>query len=112
MFSIRTGRLVAVAAALMTLGAVSAARAEMMFRNSTDQPVHFSISCDGDGQDHWTVAPYGTRSLFCNNGSRAAVVEIVTTHGGYDDVVHYTVWDGQTYKLGYDRDGDVNMWQL
>ncbi len=110
MNSILTGRLVAAAAALMTLGAVSAAHADMTFRNTTDQPIHFGISCNGDAQDYWTVAPYGSRSLYCNNGSRAAVVEIVTAHDDHDEVVHRTVWDGHSYKFGYDRDGDVSIW--
>jgi hypothetical protein len=112
MSTIFVTRRVVIAAALLTLGAASAARADVRFHNVTDQPIHFSITCDGDGKDTWTVAPHSSKDLYCNNGSHAAQVVIRTDHGNHDEVVRATVWDGREYKLGYDTDGDVNIWRL
>jgi hypothetical protein len=112
MSTIFTSRLVAFgAAALLTAGVASTARADVAFRNVTGEPIHFGFSCDGYGQDAWTVAPYRTLSIYCNNGSRVATVEIRTAHRHHDEVVRSTVWDGRTYELGFDGDGDVNIWR-
>jgi hypothetical protein len=112
MSTILNSRRVLFAAALLSLGAVSAARADVRFHNETDQPVHFSITCNGDEADTWTISPHGTKDLYCDNGSSAAMVEIRTDHGNHDEVVHATVWDGSAYVLGFDDDGDVNIWRM
>ena len=111
MSTIFNGRRVVFAAALLTMASASAARADVRFHNLTDQPIHFSMNCDGSGADDWTVGPYGTKNLYCTNGSDSAEIVIRTDHGDRDEVVRATVWDGRGYDLGYDRDGDVNIWR-
>ena len=101
-------------AALAFFGAASmaivpAAKADMVFHNVTDRPLHFEISCGGSGTDEWTVSPHGMRSLYCNNGAQVAEVRILTDHDTYETVVRDTVWDGAVYNIGYDGEGDVNL---
>jgi hypothetical protein len=105
-------RRVVFAATLLTMGTVSAARADMRFHNVTDQPIHFSISCADEEMDTWTVEPWTTKALYCDNGSPSAEVVIRTDHGTHDEVVRATVWDGRGYNLGFDGDGDVNIWRM
>jgi hypothetical protein len=100
-------------AALMTVGAASGARANILFRNVTGQALHFAISCDDSSQDTWTVAPYRTLSIYCKDPEvHAATVEITTAHRHHDEVVRRTVWDGLVYNLEFDADGDVNIWRV
>jgi hypothetical protein len=107
-FSISLG----LAALLATsAAAVPSAHANMVFRNTTDRALRFEITCNDGRVDLWTVAPYGYRSLYCNNGSPVARVRIRTNHGDDVMVVRTTVYDGLSYVLGYDRDGDVNIWR-
>ena len=100
-------------AAVLALGLTAgAARADVLFHNDTDRPVHFGLSCTTNGQDKWTVAPHKTASIYCNNGNETPRVEIRTTHGDQDMVVRGTVHDGVSYRLGYDNDGDMNIFRL
>lgn len=92
--------------------AVPAAHADMVFRNATGRTLHFEITCNGNVMDGWSLAPYGWRSIYCKNGSQVAAVRIRTDRNdGNEMVVRTTVYDGQAYVLGYDRDGDVNIWR-
>jgi len=95
---------------LFALGTASMAHADVLFHNITDQPIVFSMSCNGNGFDEYTVAPGGDQQLYCTNGSPSAQVKIITNDGDHDEVVHAIVWNGQRYELGYDEDGDVNIW--
>ena len=102
--------LVATVLIISTLMATTA-HANMVFRNITDRTLRFEITCNDGRTDLWSVAPYAYRSLYCNNGSPVARVRIRTNHGYDEMVVRMTVYDGQAYVLGYDRDGDVNIWR-
>lgn len=96
-------------AAVLTFGTVASANASMIFRNTTDRSVHFGITCSDGDYDWWTVAPHGTKDLYCRNRSDRALVEIRTSHSDGDEVVHAVVHDHNTYLLHYDDDGDVNI---
>lgn len=102
---------VAVAAigALVAAVAATGAKADMRFQNLTDQTLHFSMTCNGTALDPWTITPHGSGAIDCTNGSPEALVEILTKHGRYDEVVRAVVHDGYSYRLGYDRDGDVSI---
>jgi len=93
--------------ALFALGAAPMAHADVYFHNIADQPIVFSVSCNGTGSNEFTVAGNGDQQIYCTNGSQAAQVEIRTDDG---TVVHAIVWNGRSYELGYDEDGDVNIW--
>ncbi len=99
----------ALIAGAVAVGMTSAARADVLFHNTTGHTVFFSVTCDGNGVDQWTLAPYGNRSLVCNNGAPEMRVFIKTAHGPDTVTVRATVWDGRTYNLGYDGDGDVSI---
>lgn len=90
-------------------GITSAARADVLFHNTTGHTVFFGVTCDGSGVDQLTLAPYGNRSLVCNNGSQEMRVFIKTAHGADTVTVRALVWDGSTYNLGYDGDGDMSI---
>ena len=105
-----SNRLLAAAiCALAVSGAATVAQADVLFHNVTDQTLHFSMTCNGTGQDDYTIDPHSSGSLYCKNGSDAAVVTIRTDHGGYDEVVRAVVYDGSSYRLGYDGQGDVSL---
>lgn len=95
--------------ALVVVGVATGARADMRFQNLTDQSLHFSMTCNGTALDAWTITPHGSGAVDCTNGSSEAVVQILTSHGRYDEVVRAVVHDGYSYRLGYDRDGDVSI---
>ena len=112
MTAIFNGRLAAAAAfaALVGVGASSAAHASVEFTNITSQAIHFTMSCDGTVGDPWRIDPHASGALSCNNGSQAAVVVIRTDDGnGGGAVVRATVWDGRRYTIGYDHAGDVSI---
>jgi hypothetical protein len=95
--------------ALALVAATTAARADVRFHNITGEALHFSITCTGNGNDDWSIAPYSSGAISCTNGSPVAVVTIRTDRGPVDDVVRAVVHDGFSYRLGYDNTGDVSI---
>lgn len=91
-------------------GLSGAAEANVMFTNLTGQTVHFSASCAGSsGSDAWAVDPHSDGAITCTNGATSMQVTIRTRHDDGDEVVRATVYDGRSYNLDYDRDGDVSI---
>ena len=105
----RIRTLALVAALLGVTGLASAARADVVFANATDQDVVFTFHCPGGDYDRWTI-PSGDRlSLYCRNGASTASIRIVTDEDSGDRmVVSGRVYDGRTYRIDYDADGDVS----
>jgi hypothetical protein len=107
-FVIRT--VAATCGALALVGLTTVANASVLFHNTTDQTLHFSMTCNGAGYDPWTIAPHSTGSIACTNDSPLAQVEIRTDRDdGSVTVVRAAVFNGDAYALGYDREGDVNI---
>ena len=103
----------------LVLGAVTAAglalaaphaQAAVAFRNITNRPLKFVMDC-GNGQDLWRINPGASANIRCNNDAPAARVVIHTDHNGQDVVVRAVVYDGLAYRIGYDTDGDVNIFR-
>jgi hypothetical protein len=111
MFSKITTRVALLAAGIVGLAGLSGtARADVLFTNLTSQTLNFSISCAGSGgADAWRVNPHSTGALTCRNGADSAQVTIRTQHSNGTEVVRSTVFDGRSYDLGYDADGDVSI---
>jgi hypothetical protein len=96
-------------ALLAATGMASAAHADMVFANATDESVVFTFHCAGGTYDRWTVPSGQQLSLYCNNGADAASVRIVTREpDGSQTTVSGTVFDGRTYRIEFDADGDVS----
>lgn len=105
----RLGAIAAIAAAAGAIAAPGAARADVLFHNTTGQTVYFGVSCNGTGTDQWSVAPFATRSVVCENGSAAMRVYLLTDDTRGEVTVRATAWDGRSYNLGYDGDGDMSL---
>ena len=104
-------RTLALGAALLAVtGFASVARADVVFANATDQDVVFTFHCPGGANDRWTV-PSGDRlSLYCRNGASSATVRIVTDEDSGDRmIVSGRVYDGRSYRIDYDAEGDVSF---
>lgn len=103
----RLGPVAALAAMLGAVAAPGGARADVLFHNTTGESVYFGISCNGTGTDDWSVAPFATRSVVCENGSAAMRVYLMTNDAGGEGTVRATAWDGRSYDLGYDDGGNI-----
>ena len=105
----RLGAVFAIATAAGALAGAGTARADVLFHNTTGQTVYFGVSCNGTGTDQWSVAPFATRSVVCENGSAAMRVYLLTDEARGEVTVRATAWDGRSYDLGYDGSGDVSI---
>ncbi|GAN77580.1 hypothetical protein [Acidisphaera rubrifaciens] len=105
----RLGAIAAIAAALGATAASPAARADVLFHNTTGQTVYFGVSCNGTGTDQWSVAPFATRRVVCENGAAAMRVYLPTDTARGEAAVRATAWDGRSYDLGYDGGGDIGI---
>jgi hypothetical protein len=85
------------------------AYANVVFRNTTDQPVVFTFHCPGGTYDRWTIAPRESFHLSCSSGGEEAQIRIVTREPNGDHTnVSGTVLDGSIYKFFVDADGDIS----
>ncbi len=100
----------AAAVVIGTLGAVQAAHASIHFTNITDNALRIQLRCDDDSVTTlWKIEPHATANIFCRNGANVAHLRINTNQDGEERVVRGLVYDGSTYLLGYDGEGDVSF---
>jgi hypothetical protein len=106
-------RLLAVAGAVAIVAGASAARADFRIENPTDATLVFHIQCHGGGSDDlYRIVPHSYQTLYCFNGG-SAEMRVYTRHpNGASVVVRGTVYNGGTYRLHYDGDGDVNVFPV
>ncbi len=104
-------RLLAAGVVLATLGAAQAAHASIHFTNITDNALRFQLRCEDDSVlTTWRIEPHATANIFCRNQASVAHLRIYTDRdNGQQIVVRSLVYDGSSYLLGYDGDGDVNV---
>jgi len=70
----------------------------------------FQIRCHGGGSvQTFRLAPRSYDDIYCTNGADAEMRVYTDRDNGDSVVVHGTVFDGNTYRLFYDSDGDVSF---
>jgi hypothetical protein len=104
-------RLAALAALVLGIGGMaSAAKADIGFTNVTDETLVFNLQCPNGSVDTWQIYPHRHLNIYCTNNAGAAAISIRTRHSdGRAFVVRGTVYDGRTYLIGHDDDGDVSI---
>jgi hypothetical protein len=107
-------RLAALAAMVLGVaGMARAAHADIGFTNVTDESLVFNLQCPAGSLDTWRIAPHSHLNIYCTSGARAANIAIRTTHrDGRAYIVRGTVYDGRSYAIGHDDDGDVSFERL
>jgi hypothetical protein len=104
-------RLAALGALFIGIGGMaSAAKADIGFTNVTDETLVFNLRCPYGSVDTWQIYPHRHINIYCTNNAGAATISIRTRHrDGRAYIVRGTVYDGRTYALGHDDDGDVTF---
>lgn len=97
-------------AALVGTSIIGSANAAMRFTNVSDRAIVFTIRCEDDREtDRFWVRVGHYLDLTCNNGASRALVRLYTDNGELTHVISRVVYDGATYDVGFNRDGNASI---
>jgi len=97
-------------AALVGTSIIGSANAAVQVTNVSDRPIVFTIRCEDDSRtDRWSVRVGHTLDLTCNNGASRALVRLYTDNGELTHVISQVVYDGASYDVGFNRDGNASI---
>jgi hypothetical protein len=97
-------------AAVVGATIMGSANAAVRFINVADRPVIFTMRCEDSDQTYrWRVRVDHSLDVTCNNGAARALVRLYTDDEDTTHVVSRVVFDGLSYDLGFNNDGDASI---